>query len=438
MKEKMLAKQAAARKPTATSNRNRPAVVTIGSFVGHKGHEQLIDQTIATAKQVGGDPYIYVSPVVGPDDPIPPDMKLQTLRKLYPEYANNIQLWNPQGTPMKKIEKELVLPENSPYNKIILLVGSDRAEGMKKWMDALEKRMKDPAALAKYGGTQDQVDFETIGTAREADKGGTGISFSMLRNILKDPNASEQDKLNLWSRAFDTNKLGIDWIKELLKTAEHGMQKQDIKEMLEKIKPLLKTATVEQKVRFAKMLDEAKKKNVLGEYGRRKTLSFIKRAHDKEQGQKYGNKPYSAHPRAVAAIGRKFFGKDFGADAFKVALLHDILEDTPYTEKDLADRGFSPQVIEAVKLLTKNKALSYEDNIKNIINSGNKLAMMVKYSDNYMNYTGDKSHWPAEKAEKSQKKYLASLNMLGDVLGVRHHIKPETQVTESEDYLEEK
>ena len=122
----------------------------------------------------------------------------------------------------------------------------------------------------------------------------------------------------------------------------------------------------------------------------------------------YGNMPYSSHPKAVANLGKKFFGGKFGPEAIKVALLHDVLEDTPYTPEQLAKKGFSPEVIEAVQLLTKDKTLSYADNIRNIINSGNPLAMMVKYCDNYMNYTGDKSHWTPDRAASSQKKYLAS------------------------------
>ncbi len=168
----------------------------------------------------------------------------------------------------------------------------------------------------------------------------------------------------------------------------------------------------------------------VNEYNIRKTKKFIQRAHDQEQGQMYGNMPYSSHPKQVANLGKKFFGTRFGPEAVKVALLHDVLEDTPYTPDQLSKRGFSEEVIEAVQLLTKNKALSYADNIRSIINSGNNLAMMVKYSDNYMNYTGDKSHWDADRVAHSQKKYLASLNMLGDVLGIKKHIGDEEMGTE--------
>jgi hypothetical protein len=262
MQQKMAAKLVANKKPTTGGNRVKPAVVTIGSFAGHKGHQQLIDQTIATAKQLGGDPYIFVSPVTGTDDPIPPVDKVKTLQALYPQYANNIQVWDIKGSPMKKIEKELVLPANSPYNKIVLLVGADRVVGMKNWMGNLEQRMKDPKAIAKYGGTQNQVEFQTIGTERDPTKGGTGISFTQLRNKLKDPNASEQDKLNYWSQAYDVNKLGINWIKHLMNVTEKNMedQPQSIKEYIDRIKPLLPNATPEQKIRIYKQLSEAKRK----------------------------------------------------------------------------------------------------------------------------------------------------------------------------------
>lgn len=146
-----------------------------------------------------------------------------------------------------------------------------------------------------------------------------------------------------------------------------------------------------------------------------KTLDFIKTAHG---DQLYGKLPYWTHPRAVALRGRKIFGNKFNSEAVKTAFLHDVVEDTNTSLDDLQELDFSDQVIEAVSLLTKDKALSYEQNIKKIIGSGNPLAMMVKYADNYENYTGDKSSWDPDRAAASQKKYLASLNMLGDHLGI--------------------
>jgi (p)ppGpp synthase/HD superfamily hydrolase len=147
-----------------------------------------------------------------------------------------------------------------------------------------------------------------------------------------------------------------------------------------------------------------------------KALEFIKKAH---AGQKYGSSPYWTHPKAVADTGKKFFGSKFDQKAYIAALLHDVIEDTPYKEDELKKLGFDDEILDAVKLLTKDKSMSYVDNIKRIISSGNKRAMMVKYADNYMNFTGDKSTWDPEKKAASQAKYKKSIQTIGKNLGVK-------------------
>jgi len=158
---------------------------------------------------------------------------------------------------------------------------------------------------------------------------------------------------------------------------------------------------------------------VVNELNINQTLKFIQNAHG---DQLYGKLPYWTHPRAVALTGKKIFGSRFNSDAVKTAFLHDVVEDTHISLAELKKLDFSDEVIEAVGLLTKDKTLSYSDNIKKIIGSGNKLAQMVKYADNYENFSGDKSDWDPARASASQKKYLASLNMLGDHLGVKYHV----------------
>jgi hypothetical protein len=260
MKQKMSAKKNITKKSTTDSNRTKPAFITIGSFVGHIGHQHLINKTIEAAKKVNGDVYVYVSPSMGPDDPVPPNVKVETLRKLFPEIADNIQTWNIEGSPVKKLEKELVLPANSPYNKIVVVVGEDRVEGFKKWLSALEKRMKDPDAVAKYGGTQNQVDYDVIGIPRNSSGGGNDMSFTRLRNVLKDPNKSEQEQLAAWAKGFDTDKLGLGHVKKVMdiSKANMGSLKEQVKLLVSQIKPLLKNATNEQKVKFYNLLKEAK------------------------------------------------------------------------------------------------------------------------------------------------------------------------------------
>lgn len=66
-------------------------------------------------------------------------------------------------------------------------------------------------------------------------------------------------------------------------------------------------------------------------------------------------------------------------DAIVVALLHDILEDTPTTVVELFDLGVSQHVIYAVVELTKHDGLSYMEQIECI--ARNPLALKVKIAD---------------------------------------------------------
>ena len=290
-----------------------------------------------------------------------------------------------------------------------------KKDGSPSYLQPFNPKKVDPMSQHGYVMSTEVAEFPIAGKPmRDASairKAYAGSDDKTKMRILSDLYGDAAEKMK---QVFDNN----------LQVTE------SIIRLIAKIKPMISEATVQQKAKFVKLLSEAKSQ--LGEYNIRKTKKFIQRAHDQEQGQMYGSMPYSEHPKEVARIGKRFFGARFGPEAVKVALLHDVLEDTPYTPEQLSKKGFSDEVIDAVQLLTKNKSLSYADNIRNIINSGNKLAMMVKYCDNYMNYTGDTSHWSPDRAAASQKKYLARLNMLGDVLGIKKHVDDQ-EVTEADE-----
>jgi hypothetical protein len=209
---KKKAAQAAARSDQGRDNTNKTAIVAIGSFVGHKGHEELFNYTINKAKEVGGDPYLFIGNAVGKDDPIPPDVKVQTWHKMYPQYAKNISTVVSGGSILQKIKHELInpLPGKPPrYDNVIIMVGEDQAN-----MPIAGALMK---AVNKFQG------YEHVKVTLEATPRGTGMSFSKLRNILKDPNATEQQQLALWTQGFDEQKLGVDWIKHLMDITKKGM-----------------------------------------------------------------------------------------------------------------------------------------------------------------------------------------------------------------------
>ncbi len=295
------------------------------------------------------------------------------------------------------------------------------------------KKDGSPAYMQPYAGSGKQDPMTKHAYIISTDVGEFPIAGKSMRDASSirsayaagDDRTKDQILKDLYGKAARSIKPIFD--ENLLSLAEN------LRVYISALRPLINEATTEQKIRLHRLLDGARYR--LNEYNVKKTQKFIKKAH---RGQLYGDLPYDTHPRAVAALGRRLFGPKFGPEAVKVALLHDVLEDTAYTPEQLEERGFSPDVIQAVELLTKKKGLSYADNIKLLIDSGNQLAMMVKYCDNYMNYTGDKSNWDPAKALASQKKYLASLDMLGKVLGVDHHSAIVTKVTESSDYLSEK
>jgi hypothetical protein len=215
-KDIITAKNAAkksARSEHSRENINKTAVVAIGSFVGHIGHEQLFDYTIKKAAQVNGDPYLFIGNAQGKDDPIPPNVKVQTWHKMYPQYAANISTVTQEGgSLMQKIKHELInpLPGKPPrYDNIIIMVGEDQAN-----MPIANALMK---AVNKFPG------YEHVNVRLEATPRGTGISFTKLRNILKEPNATLEQQLAVWEQGFDVNKLGQDWILHLMDLTRKGM-----------------------------------------------------------------------------------------------------------------------------------------------------------------------------------------------------------------------
>jgi hypothetical protein len=191
---------------------SKTAVVAIGSFVGHRGHEELFNYTINKAAEVGGDPYLFMGNAVGKDDPIPVNVKLQTWHKMYPGYAKNISGTQQGGSLMQKIKHELInpLPGKPPrYDNVIIMVGEDQAN-----MPIAGALMK---AVNKFQG------YEHVKVSLEPTPRGTGMSFTKLRNILKDPNATPDQQYALWAKGFDETKLGKDWILHLMDITRKGM-----------------------------------------------------------------------------------------------------------------------------------------------------------------------------------------------------------------------
>lgn len=112
-------------------------------------------------------------------------------------------------------------------------------------------------------------------------------------------------------------------------------------------------------------------------YRFKKALEY---AAAKHKGQyRKGGEAYITHPEAVARILRD---KGFDEDYQIAGLFHDLLEDTDASEEEIEDLG-GPEVLEAVKLLTKQKGYVMADYIHGI--KANPMAAAVKAADRLHN-----------------------------------------------------
>ena len=106
---------------------------------------------------------------------------------------------------------------------------------------------------------------------------------------------------------------------------------------------------------------------------------IIRIALEAHEGQKdLDGNPAILHVLSVGLMGETELEQ-------KVGFLHDVVEDTDITIDDLRARGVEEEVLEAVDLLTHREGITYEDYVRNILNSGNQTAIQVKVNDLHQN-----------------------------------------------------
>ena len=121
------------------------------------------------------------------------------------------------GALIQKIKHELInpLPGKPPrYDNIVIAVGKDRAKMATNMAAALMK------AVNKFQGYE-HVKVTPYITERDESAGGTGISFSNLRNALK--SGTPEQQYQIWKHGFDEAKLGKEWIEHLMNLTRQGM-----------------------------------------------------------------------------------------------------------------------------------------------------------------------------------------------------------------------
>ena len=135
------------------------------------GHGKLL--SAARKASAGGDLKIYPSRSQDPKkNPLDPDMKISFMRKMFPDYAENII----NDSEMKSIFNVLILANEDGYKNVNIVVGSDRQAEFENLAN-------------KYNG--ELYDFEEIRVisagVRDADAEGVeGMSASKMRKAVAD------------------------------------------------------------------------------------------------------------------------------------------------------------------------------------------------------------------------------------------------------------
>ena len=133
-----------------------------------------------------------------------------------------------------------------------------------------------------------------------------------------------------------------------------------------------------------------------------RAIEIATQAHE-GQVDKAGN-AYIGHPLRVMALGKTEQEKIAG-------VLHDIVEDTPWTFEMLEAEGFDPEIIAALKCVTKiSENEDYDDFIERV--KKNPLAVAVKINDLTDNMDIRRLPYLSDKDVKRLKKYLKAYKKL--------------------------
>ena len=136
-----------------------------------------------------------------------------------------------------------------------------------------------------------------------------------------------------------------------------------------------------------------------------RAIEIATEAH-RGQFDKAGN-DYIQHPLRVMAAGKT-------TDEKIVGVLHDVVEDTDWTFERLAAEGFSNEVVEALRCVTKlSESEPYDKFIARV--KTNKLAVAVKLNDLTDNMDIRRLPYLSDKDVKRLKKYLKAYKQLTGV-----------------------
>jgi hypothetical protein len=242
------------------------AVVGWGRGMGHKGHMLLAQAVIVQAQQLKATPFFFVSEKIGKDDPLTPEEKLYIYKKVFPQYAG---IFN-AGQSLNQIFPSL----SSKYKNIVLVLGEDQVQEF-QWLMRPDKSGTIP--YQNFG--LESLQIISRQQVNDPAQSEPGPRATPMREILKNPNATEEEQFAYWREAMP-DALSDAEVLEFMNRAKSRLPapkqpkepkqkavkqlkdkalKESVIDIVRKAKPLLKEATLEKKIQFVKLMKVALK-----------------------------------------------------------------------------------------------------------------------------------------------------------------------------------
>lgn len=192
------------------------AVIGWGRGMGHRGHMMLASSVITQAKKIGADPYFIVSKTVGKDDPITPEEKLAIYRKVFPKQGHIFQSATEELPDLTRVLSNL---NKQGYRNAVVVLGADQVQAfqyLKKYNGVADKKGN---VLFNF----DNLDVISRQETGDPSAGDEGPRATPMRQILLDPNASEEEKFKVWRDAMSP-EISDDEVKNLMTKALERMR----------------------------------------------------------------------------------------------------------------------------------------------------------------------------------------------------------------------
>jgi len=256
-------------------NQGKTAVVGWGRGMGHKGHMLLASAVIHQAKAINATPIFILSrtslidPSTGDlwadtkkvratkDDPLTPQEKLAIYQKTFPD---NAKIFTVADGESGSLNDALANLAKQGFSNIVLVVGADQ----KAAFQYLVNPSKDGSIPYQQMGLQNL----SVMSRQETQAPGSDIEgprATPMRQVLLDPKISDEQKFAVWRDAMP-DALSDKEVLGLMRKAQQRLgraeqvappKQQKIKEFIQRVRPMLKEASVEKKLEVLKFIKEA-------------------------------------------------------------------------------------------------------------------------------------------------------------------------------------